>query len=95
MGAEDIIVTTSDQIPGKKIVKVLGVVYDTRIAWISPKNAQRRLIEELKRQARLLGADAIINLKIQPELVGFSGIGTAVKLEDEQNHKSSKSHENK
>jgi len=88
LGAEDIIVTTLDKIPSKKIVKVLGVVHDSRIAWISAKNCVRKIIEEIKWQAWFLGADAIINLKIQPTLLGFSGTGTAVKLEDEQDHES-------
>jgi len=79
----DILVTTSDKIPGKKIVKVLGNVYAKKIEWFSPE--PNKCFEELKRQAKLMGADAVINVVYASAgALGISGScsGIAVKLAD-------------
>lgn len=79
------IVTTTDNVPRKEIARILGVVYDSRTAWLSGKRAQERIIRELVKQAEALGADAIIGLKM--ELVaggGYIGTGTAVKLKSRE-----------
>jgi len=76
------IVTTTDNVPGQKIAKILGVVHDSRTAWASGKKAQDLIMKELVKQAEALGADAIIGLKLElASFGGYIGTGTAVKLE--------------
>jgi len=63
---------------------VLGIVHDARTAWVSGKQAQEKIIEEMVKQAKRLGANAIVGVKIDmPPFGAYSGIGTAIKLEKE------------
>jgi uncharacterized protein YbjQ (UPF0145 family) len=49
---------------------------------VSGKQAQEKIIEEMVKQAKRLGANAIVGVKIDISPFGaYSGIGTAVKLE--------------
>lgn len=81
------IVSTTDTIPGKKIVKVLGTVHTKEgffaiISIISPEMAQANL----EKQAEKLGANAIVGLKIEAKqrrshVQKYSAYGTAVIVE--------------
>ena len=78
-----VIITTSDKIPGKRIVKVLGNVYAKKAEWFSPE--PNKCFEELKKKAKLMGANAVINVVYTSAgALGYSGScsGIAVKLED-------------
>lgn len=59
------IVSTTDTMPGKKIVKVLGVVHGEESLFggylPSPQMAQKKL----EKQAEKLGANAIVGMKIE------------------------------
>lgn len=78
------IVSTTDTIPGKKIVKTLGIVH-TKVGFlaiISPEMAQGNL----EKQAEKLGANAIVGLKIEAKqrrshVQKYSAYGTAVIVE--------------
>jgi uncharacterized protein YbjQ (UPF0145 family) len=79
----EIIITTSDKVPKKRIVKVLGNVYAQKAEWFSPK--PNECFEELKKKAKLMGADAVINaVYTSSGTFGVHGScsGIAVKLED-------------
>lgn len=80
-----IIVTQSDTIPTKKVVKILGNVSVKKVVWVS--ESPERCYEELKKKAEMMGADAIINVSYHSG--GTFGIhescsGIAVKLEDDE-----------
>jgi len=88
------IVTTTETIPGKKIVQVLGTVHAkesfTGGYLVSPEMAQRKLAKE----AEKLGANAIVGLKIEEKQRTkhvsllrhrhYSAYGTAVIVEEEK-----------
>jgi len=78
------IVSTTDTIPGKKIVRAVGTVHTKEgfLAIISPEMAQRNL----EKQAEKLGANAIVGLKIEAKqwrshVQNYSAYGTAVIVE--------------
>ena len=78
---ESMIVTTTDNVPGREIAKILGIVHDARTALVSGKKAQEKIIKSMVKQAERLGADAIVSFKIDiAPMGGYSGTGTAVKL---------------
>ena len=56
----EIITTSADHIPTKKIVRVIGEVYSARTIWIS--SSEEKCIRKLKEKAAKLGANAIINV---------------------------------
>ena len=88
------IATTTETIPGKKIVKVLGTVHAketfTGGYLVSPDMAQRKL----EKEAEKLGANAIVGLIIEEKQRTknvslfrprhYSAYGTAVIVEDEK-----------
>ena len=81
------IVSVTDTIPGKKIVKAIGPVYTKPplfgLALFSPERAQKNLEE----QAEKLGANAIVGLKVEAEqrrrgrVQKYRAYGTAVIVE--------------
>lgn len=79
----NIIVTSSDKIPTKRIVKVLGTVHAKKAMWISEN--PELCYEELKKVAGRMGADAVINVVYCPSGHGAYGScnGIAVKLEED------------
>lgn len=78
----EIIMSTTDNIPTKKIVKVLGNISAKKTVWLSEN--PEGCFKELKKKARLLGANAIINAKYHSSGLGMSAsaTGVAVKVED-------------
>jgi uncharacterized protein YbjQ (UPF0145 family) len=77
-----IIISTSDSIPGKNIVDVIGDVFVKRTVWF--EDDKGKMIEMLKREAEDMGANAVVNMVHQPS--GFWGStescsGLAVKIE--------------
>jgi len=65
---EDVLIVTTDEIVGKKVVKTLGTI---QVAWLTPKNHKKKM----QKKAYKMGANAII---------GYSPMGgTAVIVEDE------------
>ena len=80
-----VIVTSSDHIPTRRIVQVIGNVSAKKVMWISERPDQ--CTKKLKEKAREMGANAIINFAY--ERCGFWGWhgtcrGLAVKVEDEK-----------
>jgi len=103
------IITTGEQVPGKKITKILGIPRGstvrarnigrdilaglknvvggeiseyTKLQAESREQAMERMIED----AQMLGADAVINVRIQTSMIMQNAsemlvYGTAVKLE--------------
>ncbi|RLI82977.1 hypothetical protein DRP04_02645 [Archaeoglobales archaeon] len=68
-------------VSGKRIVKVLGVVYSSRYIWTTTNRAIRKALEDVKKQARELGANAIVSLRITKDLLSVQVTGTAVVVE--------------
>lgn len=64
----EIIMSTTNNIPTKKIVKVLGDISAKKKVWLSEN--PEGCFKELKKEARAMGANAIINAKYH-----FSGLG--------------------
>ncbi|HDN74284.1 MAG TPA: heavy metal-binding domain-containing protein [Archaeoglobus sp.] len=79
--SDDIIVTNMGSVSGKRIVKVLGVVYSSRYIWTTTNRAIRKALEDVKKQARELGANAIVSLRITKDLLSVQVTGTAVVVE--------------
>ena len=81
------IVSTTDTIPGKKIVKVLGAIQarNNPLAFTldMAKNAQKYLEKEAEKR----GANAIVGMRMerqqQRRRVTYFAYGTAVTIEDE------------
>lgn len=91
----DVMVVTTDTIPGKKIVRVLGLVHARNSALLSYRMAGRWLEQatesdtrrNLLKEARALGANAIVGVKTERHEergdVTYYMYGTAVIAEDE------------
>jgi len=78
-----ILVFESDNIPTKKIVAVIGNVSSKKVMWLGDR--PDKCIEELKKKAEEIGANAIINFTYQSAgALGIYGTcrGLAVKVED-------------
>jgi uncharacterized protein YbjQ (UPF0145 family) len=80
----DIIITSTDTIPTKKIVKILGNVTVKKHMWSSER--ADLCYEELRKAAERMSADAVINVAYSP--AGTFGVvgsctGIAFKLEEE------------
>lgn len=78
-----ILVSESDNIPTKKIVAVVCNVSARKAMWFSER--ADKCMEELKKKAEEVGANAIINFTYEP--AGALGMystcrGLAVKVED-------------
>jgi uncharacterized protein YbjQ (UPF0145 family) len=82
-----IIITSSDKIPTKKIVKVLGNVFaERRMTWMWQRERPELCYEDLRKAADKMGADAVINVTYTPP--GTFGViaschGIAIKVEEE------------
>ena len=84
------IVSSTDTIPGKKIVKVLGTIHTQKpifSAIVSPKMAEKNL----EKQAEKMGANAIVGFKVEEMQLRrvrtvrqYTAYGTAVIVEDEK-----------
>jgi uncharacterized protein YbjQ (UPF0145 family) len=79
----DIIVTESETIPSKKVVEILGNVSVKKVMWLIED--PEKLFQELRKQARVLGADAVISVVYRPLSSGIAAqaTGIAVKLANE------------
>jgi uncharacterized protein YbjQ (UPF0145 family) len=79
---EKIITTTLETIPNKEVAEVLGTVEATARAVFLPqlKGLSGKVMNELKKKAWDMGADAVIGVKIEGGTGHLSAIGTAVKL---------------
>lgn len=83
----DVITVTTDTIPGKRIVKTLGLV-EAHTAWNATDDvlAEMDARKNLMREARRLGANAIVGLKSERRGKGsntrYYMHGTAVTAED-------------
>jgi len=77
-----IIVTTTDIVPGKEIVEILGVVHGKSEKWTTESRAKDSAVKKMVEKAEKLGADAIVGVKITAGGLGRSVavMGTAVKL---------------
>lgn len=110
MGGGDMLLSTLEAIPGKRVKEVLGVVHGStiRARWIGKdiaaalrtlvggeiveytemlQAARRIAIERMVEEARKLGADAVLGVRLATSMVmtGAAEIiayGTAVRLED-------------
>ena len=82
---EDILISDTNDVPGKKIIKTIGKVKTTSNSKSLPKNAQFRVKapDKLKKIAHKLGANAItdVRFEIRNEYLNYNG--TAVILENE------------
>lgn len=76
------IITSQENIPGKRIVEIIGPVYAKSFQWSTEQRAVRSVLEKLEAQALKLGADAIIGYKLIRGLTSFAAYGTAVRIED-------------
>ena len=78
-----ILVSESDKIPTKKVVSVVCNVSAKKVMWFSDN--PDKCMEELKKKAEEVGANAIINFAYEPAgALGISGScrGLAVKVVD-------------
>jgi hypothetical protein len=75
------IVVAEEEVPKRKIIKVLGAIEASPgpLALNSVKSARKRL----EKEAEELGANAIINYKIKTQVLGLGTLasGTAVIIE--------------
>lgn len=78
MASQEILMTTTETIPGKHIVKVLGVVKASRVTWLRSSKAMEKVDRDLIRKAREMGANAIIGVKYQDAILEYTATGTAV-----------------
>jgi uncharacterized protein YbjQ (UPF0145 family)/uncharacterized membrane protein len=82
-----IVAVTTDTIPGKKIVKVLGSVQARNNPLLGPEVAEIDARRNLIKEALKLGANAIIGMKIERQQtkrhITYYMYGTAVIIEDE------------
>ena len=79
-----ILVSDSDKIPTMKVVEVIGNISAKKAMWFSEN--PDKCMEQLKKKAEDLGANAIINFTYEPAgTLGLSGTcrGLAVKVEPE------------
>jgi len=82
---EDILISDTNDVPGKKIIKTIGKVKTICNSKSLPKNAQFRVKapDKLKKISHKLGANAItgVRFEIRDEYLNYNG--TAVIVEDE------------
>ena len=79
-----ILVSKSDKIPTMKVVTVIGNVSAKKLLWVS--ESPDKCMEELKKKAEEMGANAIIDFSYEPAgTFGWYGTcrGLAVKVEPE------------
>jgi len=82
------IVTTTDTVPGKKIVKVLGEVHARNNPFAITLDMAENAKSYLEKEAQKLGANAIVGFRIEPQKfkrhTSYYAYGTAVVVEDEK-----------
>jgi len=79
----NVLVSTSDGVPGKEIVEVLGNVSVKRSVWF--KNDKEKMVRKLQGEAEGMGANAVVNMVY--ESAGVFGTtercsGLAVKVRE-------------
>jgi|GEM_PF-5105136 len=77
-----ILVSDSDKIPTMKVVEVIGNISTKKVMWVSEN--PDKCMDELKKKAEAIGANAIINFTYEPSgTLGWFGTcrGLAVKVE--------------
>jgi len=74
------ITTTTDTVPGREIVKIIGVVQASKTAWLTDDRARKGALRKLISRAESMGADAIIGIKYTDGIITAGIEGTAVKL---------------
>lgn len=73
------IVTTTESIPGMRIVKIIGTVTASRTAWVRISKATEKVNLDLIRKATEIGGNAIIGVKYQKDWLGnVMATGTVV-----------------
>ena len=82
------IVTTTETIPGKKIVKVLGAVHARNNPFAITMDMAKNAQQYLEKEAEKLGANAIVGFRTerqqQRRTIAYFAYGTAVIVEDEK-----------
>lgn len=74
------ILTTTEQIPGKKI-EIMGVVLGNRLVSFMSKTEATKALAKIEEEAKGMGADAVVALKPYTTSNGSTCfIGTAVKF---------------
>ena len=90
--AEDVVLVSSETVPGKKIVSVKGLVVAARPVSLTVAGIEDEidaLLDKLKKLAKEKGANAVVGVKIDVRRVGGAGLewallmayGTAVNVE--------------
>jgi len=73
------IITTTESIPGMRIVRIIGTVTASRTIWVSASRAMEKVNEDLIRKAREMGGNAIIGVRYQKDWLGnVMAAGTVV-----------------
>lgn len=82
------IISTTDTIPGKKIVKVLGEVHARNNPFAISLDPAENAKRYLEKEAEKLGANAIVGFRTERQErrrnVTYYAYGTAVVVEDEK-----------
>lgn len=89
---EDVVLLSSETVPGKKIVSVKGLVVAARPVSLTVAGIEDEidaLLDKLKKLAKEKGANAVVGVKIDVRRVGGAGLewallmayGTAVNIE--------------
>ena len=89
---EDVVLVSSETVPGKKIVNVKGLVVAARPVSLTVAGIEDEidaLLDKLKKLAKEKGANAVVGVKIDVRRVGGAGLewallmayGTAVNVE--------------
>ncbi len=78
--AKDIILTTTDIIPGIEY-EIIGLCIGNRLTWLTSKGASATALDRLKKEAENMGADAVVAIRPDTTKTGSQCyIGTAVRF---------------
>lgn len=84
----DVLVVTTEAVPGKKIVKTLGTVQARNNPFLGAALAEINARKNLVQEARKLGANAVVGVRTErqqhKEQITYYMYGTAVVLEDSE-----------
>ena len=84
----DVMLVTSDTIPGKRIVKTLGAVQARNNPLLGPAVAEIDARKNLMKEAQKLGGNAVVGVRTERQStksgVTYYMYGTVVNIEDEQ-----------
>jgi uncharacterized protein YbjQ (UPF0145 family) len=81
--AEDVLIVSSGEVPGRKIAKVKGLVVAARPVSLTVAGIEEEigaLLEKLAKLAREKGANAVVDVKIDVRQVGGAGLEWALLL---------------